>query len=152
MLGFVKNLIHSRINLVLDIEDNISENQCVEININSLHQILMNIVNNALHDMKDSGQLTLHWHLEELDAESALQINLTEGTYLCIGIEDTGGGMDEKIMASAFDPFFSTKPPGEGTGLGLSISYKIVKEWNGTIKAISEIDKGSTFTIYLPVI
>ena len=152
VLGFIKNLIHSRIDLVLEIEDSISEGQYVEINVNSLHQILMNIVNNALHAMKDSGQLILHWRFEEMDTVSALHMSLREGTYVCIGIEDTGGGMDEKTMASAFDPFFSTKPPGEGTGLGLSISYKIVKECNGTIKAMSEIDKGSIFSIYLPVI
>jgi len=151
VFGFVKNLVHSRINLVFSIQDGIPENQCVEINVNSLHQILLNIVNNALHAMKDKGQLTLHWCYEEIDSDAAIEMSLTKGTYLCIGIEDTGGGMDEKILASAFDPFFSTKPPGEGTGLVLSISYKIVKEWNGTINAISKIDQGSTFTIYLPV-
>ena len=152
VLGFIKNLVHSRIKLVFDIQGGISDKQSVEINVNGLHQILMNIVSNALHAMKDSGQLRLYWYLEKMDADTAIRMNLAEGSYLCIGIEDTGNGMDKKIMASAFDPFFSTKPPGEGTGLGLSISYKIVQEWSGTINAVSEIGKGSTFTVYLPVV
>jgi len=152
VLGFVKNLIHSRISLIINIEDTISEDQCVEININSLQQILMNIVNNALHAMKDVGQLTFHWHIENLESNAAKKMSVVEGSYLCIGIQDTGGGMDKKTMLSAFDPFFSTKPPGEGTGLGLSISYKIVKEWHGTIDMKSKIGQGSTFTIYLPII
>jgi signal transduction histidine kinase len=59
--------------------------------------------------------------------------------------------MDEKTIRAAFDPFFSTKPPGEGTGLGLSISYRIIKEWNGTIHIASTLNSGSFFTLYIPV-
>ena len=91
VLGFIKNLVHSRIKLVFDIQGGISDKQSVEINVNGLHQILMNIVSNALHAMKDSGQLRLYWYLEKI--YTAIRMNLAEGSYLCIGIEDTGNGM-----------------------------------------------------------
>ncbi len=152
VLSFLKNLVHSRIEVTINIQQDLQDKYFVKINQNSLYQILMNIVNNALHAMEDKGQLTLYWGYEQIDSSSALSLGLNEGAYLCIGIEDSGCGMDEKTIRSAFDPFFSTKPPGEGTGLGLSISYRIVKEWNGTIHIESTLNVGSIFTIYLPVI
>lgn len=152
VLSFLKNLVHSRIEVTINIQQDLQDKYFVKINQNSLYQILMNIVNNALHAMEDKGQLTLHWGYEQIDTLTALSLGLNEGAYLCIGIKDSGCGMDEKTIRSAFDPFFSTKPPGEGTGLGLSISYRIVKEWNGTIHIESQLNAGSIFTIYLPVI
>jgi chemotaxis family two-component system sensor kinase Cph1 len=152
VISFVRNLLHSRIDYKTDIGDQTDRDYHVEININSLCQILMNIVNNALYAMNDIGQLTLRWNYNQIDSSQASALGLEKGAYLCIGIEDSGCGMDEKIIASAFDPFFSTKPPGEGTGLGLSISYRIVKEWNGTITVTSALESGSTFTIFLPVV
>lgn len=153
VIRFLQNLLHGQI----DFERNIianpnTHNVFVHIRLNHLYQILINLVNNALHAMKDHGKLTLHWGHKDISEITAYELGLNTGTYLCIGIEDNGCGMDEKTMKSAFDPFFSTKSPGEGTGLGLSISYKIVKEWNGTIHVSSKVNAGSIFTIYLPVI
>ncbi len=149
---FVKNLLHSRLKFLKIIQDKPSdEDYFVEIKHNHLHQILINLVNNALHAMDDKGRLTLHWHYEDVDPMKATEMGIGTGKYLCIGIEDNGHGMSEKNMESAFDPFFSTKPVGEGTGLGLSISYRIVKEWNGTIIASSNENEGALFMLYIPV-
>ena len=153
VIRFVQNLLHGQIEYIQKIEGQPDDRDVfINIRLNHLYQILINLVNNALHAMDESGQLTLLWDYEQLDSEAAIKLGLNSGTYLCIGIKDTGCGMDEKTMGSAFDPFFSTKPPNEGTGLGLSISYRIVKEWNGTITLYSEVNKGSTFKIYLPII
>jgi signal transduction histidine kinase len=68
-----------------------------------------------------------------------------------ISITDTGCGIPEEHMDKLFTPFFTTKPPGKGTGLGLSIVYGIVKMHRGQITVQSEVGKGTTFTITLPV-
>ena len=71
--------------------------------------------------------------------------------YVAIQISDTGKGIPKGNIGKIFDAFFTSKEPGKGTGLGLSISYKIIEEHNGTIDVESEIGKGTTFTIKLPV-
>jgi len=68
-----------------------------------------------------------------------------------IAISDTGHGIRPEDLERIFDPFFTTKPSGHGVGLGLAISYGIVKEHRGTISVQSEVGKGTTFTITLPV-
>ncbi len=101
-----------------------------------IEQVLMNLVQNALQAMPDRG---------------ALRINLSRaGEAIAIAVQDTGVGIPEKNLSRIFDPFFSTKPPGEGTGLGLSVSYGIVARHGGHIDVDSLEGKGTTFTVLLP--
>jgi len=152
IVRFVRNLVHTHVSFESKAETEQCSPDCfVTINQNQLYQILINLVSNAQYAMKDSGTLTLTWRCGRLDPVSALDLGLTGGSYLCIGVQDTGSGMDERTIRSCFDPFFSTKPPGEGTGIGLSISNRIVHEWKGSIAIDSEIGAGSTFSIYIPV-
>ena len=103
-----------------------------------MHQVLLNLVNNALFVMeKEGGQLTV---------SSALQ-----NSQIVISVNDTGPGIPKAVIDRIFDPFFTTKPVGQGTGLGLSICYGIVKKMGGEIEVISEIGKGTTFLVRLPV-
>jgi two-component system NtrC family sensor kinase len=103
-----------------------------------MHQVLLNLVNNALYAMeKEGGQLTV---------SSVLQ-----NGQIVISVGDTGPGIPRAIVDRIFDPFFTTKPVGQGTGLGLSICYGIVKKMGGEIEVVSEIGKGSTFRVRLPV-
>jgi signal transduction histidine kinase len=74
-----------------------------------------------------------------------------DGRWLEISIADTGIGITEESRKRIFDPFFTTKKMGEGTGLGLPICEKIIKEHSGRIEVRSEVGKGSTFSISIPV-
>jgi two-component system NtrC family sensor kinase len=69
-----------------------------------------------------------------------------------IDISDTGTGIPPSDLERIFDPFYTTKEVGKGTGLGLSVSYNIVKRFKGDIKVASQLGKGTTFTITLPVL
>jgi two-component system, NtrC family, sensor kinase len=104
-----------------------------------LNQVFMNILTNAIQAMSNKGILTVQ---SEFDPTLA---------QIRIRVSDTGKGMSEAVMQKIFDPFFTTKAVGEGTGLGLSISYGIIQKHQGTIKVESEVGKGSTFWIVLPV-
>ena len=70
---------------------------------------------------------------------------------MVIQISDTGPGIPRETLAKIFDPFFTTKEVGKGTGLGLSISHSIIEKLDGTVTVDSEVGRGTTFTISLPI-
>ncbi|MFQ6084205.1 MAG: cache domain-containing protein [Candidatus Aminicenantia bacterium] len=104
-----------------------------------LHQALMNIILNSLEAMPQGGKLKIRSGYDQRD--EAIKIEIT----------DTGYGIPEENLPYLFEPFFSSKPTGKGTGLGLSIVYEIIDEHNGSIEVESEINKGTTFIIKLPI-
>ncbi len=119
-----------------------------------IHQVLMNLCANAAHAMRErGGVLEVGLGQQYINAGQALHHpELKEQSYLKITVSDTGHGIDPSVMDRIFDPFFTTKGPGEGTGLGLSMVYGIVKNHDGVISVSSEPEKGTTFTIYLPLL
>ncbi len=105
-------------------------------NPTELRQVLINLIFNAVEAMPNGGTLSIRtWQ---------------ENSYACIAVQDTGVGMTPEVKRRIFDPFFTTKGE-QGTGLGLSICYGIVTRHNGTIEVESEVGKGTTFTVKLPV-
>lgn len=119
-----------------------------------IHQVIMNLCTNASHALEPrGGLLTINIGKAEVPPE-IFQRNrdLLPGDYLRLSVSDTGCGMNQEVMASIFDPYFTTKPPGHGTGLGLSVVHGIVKDCGGHITVDSQEGEGTTFTIYLPTV
>ncbi|MGA1844370.1 MAG: PAS domain S-box protein [bacterium] len=116
-------------------------------------QIVINLAVNARDAMPKGGRLTIKTENVILDEEQCRLIPESRpGGFICLTFEDTGVGMDKATLSQIFEPFFSTKGPGEGTGLGLSTVYGIVKQHDGFINVYSEMGQGSTFKIYLPIL
>jgi signal transduction histidine kinase/CheY-like chemotaxis protein len=117
-----------------------------------IHQVVMNLVNNAAYAMRDrGGVLAVRLAEVEVDAEvTALHSDLKPGSYLRLTVTDTGTGMKPEVMERAFDPFYTTKKPGEGSGMGLAVVHGIVKDQGGAITVYSEVGKGSSFNVFFP--
>ncbi len=102
---------------------------------NQLLQAIINLISNACHAMNEGGRLSI-----EVKSENNMVI---------ISVSDTGKGMPEDVKNKIFDPFFSTRKPEGGVGLGLTIVRNAILAHNGRIEVESEVDKGTTFRIYL---
>ncbi|MCS7202821.1 MAG: response regulator [Thermodesulfovibrio sp.] len=146
----ISRIIGEDIELKLNLN---SGKHVVMADITQIQQVLMNLITNARDAMPKGGVLTISTELIDID-ENFIKIHgFGElGRYILITVSDTGIGMDETTKSKIFEPFFTTKPVGKGTGLGLSIVYGIVKQHNGYINVYSELGKGTTFKIYLPVV
>ncbi|MGA2765303.1 MAG: response regulator [Spirochaetia bacterium] len=117
-----------------------------------VEQVLMNLATNAKDAMPGGGSIIIATSSIELDEKFiALHGYGKTGLHALLSFEDTGCGMDKSTQERIFEPFFTTKEVGKGTGLGLSIVYGIVKQHNGFINVYSELNKGTTFRVYLPL-
>lgn len=133
-LNILNNKYKNRITVIKDYEPNVPK---IEAFGGQLNQVFMNILDNAQYAIKGEGTVTI----------SVKQ----EGENVVIKFSDTGEGIKKEDLRKVFEPFFTTKPVGQGTGLGMSITYRVIKNHNGEILVDSEVGKGTTFTIKLPI-
>ena len=137
----------------VEIQHDLDSKSVIMGNSTQLHQILMNLCTNAIQAMQnDTGILNIRLKDTTITSGSSiLKSGLKSGKYIELSVSDTGSGISPTIINAIFDPYFTTKAMGEGTGLGLSVVHGIVEKHQGKITVESTLDKGSVFTIYLPV-
>jgi len=130
----VRSQIPDNINFNIDVPEDIR----ATLGPQRIERVLINLIVNAVHAMKNGGDIAIKAKNERDKNGFSFQVI------------DTGEGIDEKIISKIFDPFFTTKGVGKGSGLGLSIVYGIIEQHDGKISVSSEIGKGTTFTCFLP--
>lgn len=102
--------------------------------------------------MRDGGKLFFTTTLVDVDDSTrAKHPGVSPGSFVCMAIRDTGHGMDAETQSRIFEPFFTTKEPGKGTGMGLATVYGILRQHNGWVDVESELCRGTTFRVFLPV-
>ena len=117
---------------------------------NQLKQVLINLMLNARDAMEEGGSLTIATRrISPVTEASGSDRHTTE--LIEISVSDTGKGIATSELNKIFDPFYTTKPPGQGTGLGLAISLRIIETFGGSIHVESTEGKSSTFTVELPL-
>jgi two-component system cell cycle sensor histidine kinase/response regulator CckA len=121
----------------------ITETPEVFCNPTELREVFVNLINNALDAMPDGGTITMS--TQYVRQEGELKSDAIEITFT-----DVGKGMPEEVKRKIFDPFFTTRRP-QGTGLGMSVTYAIMKRHGGKIDVKSEVGKGTTFTLHIPI-
>lgn len=125
----------------------------MNVDANRLQSAILNLVINSKHAIDAKGAITIETGDAFLDSAYASQhAGITSGQYISITVTDNGSGMSKEVAEQAFEPFFTTRAPGEGTGLGLSSVYGFVKQSGGHARIYSEPGEGTTVRLYLPVV
>ncbi len=136
VLGFMdKEAQFRQIDIILEIDEHIP---VFESDRGKLQQIFLNLINNAFAAVNNSGRIEIKAKMEE-------------NGFISIVVADNGCGIPENDLKKIFEPFYSTKTGQGGTGLGLSITYNLTQEIGGKIRVVSELNKGTTFTISIPL-
>ncbi len=132
-------MLNNEIKYKIDVGKNYAEESPLVFgNEGRFHQVFLNVLTNAIHAIKDKGNIDIFTSVND--------------KRCVVTISDNGCGISSDVIHKITDPFFTTKDPGKGTGLGLSITYNILKDYDGTIGFESEAGKGTKVTITLPLI
>ncbi|MFN3480505.1 MAG: two-component system sensor histidine kinase NtrB, partial [Thermodesulfovibrionales bacterium] len=133
------------------VERNLTESlPSIKGDANLLEQVIMNLMINAKDAMPDGGRLRVETSITEVNERNIVHPLLSHGEHILLRISDTGTGIPEDTKDRIFEPFFTTKGA-KGTGLGLAMAYGTIRAHGGIIKVNSEVGKGSSFEIYLPL-
>ena len=147
------NLLRPTIPTTIEIKTDISSDSLIMGAPTHIHQLAMNLCTNAAQAMEDEGGV-LEVSLREATLDKGFtrkHVGLDPGEYLELKVSDTGRGIPQEYLESIFEPYFTTKAPGEGTGMGLATVHGIIKKYEGEILVESTLKRGSVFTIFLPV-
>ena len=137
-------IARSEYKYVADVETDFQELPPVTCHGGQINQVVLNLVVNAAHAIADKVKGTPEMGL--ITVKTCI-----EDGFAVVSISDTGGGIPEAIRKRIFEPFFTTKEVGKGTGQGLSIAHNVIKAHGGTLDFVTEIGKGTTFTVRLPL-
>lgn len=121
------------------------------VNPTQLSQVVLNLIRNAADATDGRGEIKVSLAAVEIDEIEAGRLDIKPGAWLLLVVADRGCGMDHYTVSRIFEPFFTTKPVGSGTGLGLSVVYSVVTGWGGSVRIESEVDKGTSAMVYIPV-
>jgi PAS domain S-box-containing protein len=150
MSSMLSRILPANIQVETEADSSVSS---VNVDPNSVEQMLLNLATNAQHAMPDGGDLTVRVWEDNLDQDYCLRYPPTiPGRYVLISATDTGLGMDEEIKAKIFEPFFTTRPVGEGTGLGMAMVYGLTKQQQGFVHVDSEPGSGTSVRLAFPVV
>ncbi len=149
-LALLRATVPATIEMDLDVTEELPP---VLADATQVHQVLMNLGANAAHAMGSRpGRFGVKLQavevgLDEFNADGRLR----PGRYVRISVSDTGHGMSREVMDHIFEPFYTTKAPGEGTGLGLSVVHGVMQAHEGAVRVRSEVGAGTVFDLYFPV-
>ena len=144
-----QSTIPSSIEIVSDIQPDCG---LVSADPTQLHQIAMNLMTNAYQAIEEGhGKIMVQLAETGLASEDSGSPISSPGRYALLSVADTGCGINPAVVDKIFEPYFTTKPQGKGTGLGLAVAYGIVRQYGGDIKVHSELGKGTTVSVYLPL-
>jgi PAS domain S-box-containing protein len=146
-------LIRSAIPTTIEIQQRFESQSLIMGNASQMNQFFMNLFTNAAQAMEDTGGI-LEVSLKDVIIDLSFtkpDIELEPGNYVEIQVSDTGKGIPQDIINSIFEPYFTTKAPGEGTGMGLAMVHGIIESYGGRITVESKIGERTVFTIYLPI-
>jgi two-component system, NtrC family, sensor kinase len=115
-----------------------------------LRQVMLNLINNAIDALPKGGEISIETWINP--DKGAIHAGLSaQSEAVMIAVRDSGMGIPKENLTKIFDPFFTTKAPGKGTGLGLSICHGIIQKLGGNISVTSQVGKGTTFNIQIPI-
>jgi PAS domain S-box-containing protein len=150
MIAMARRALGPEITITTQLDESLPR---VFVDAAGLESALLNLVVNARDAMPNGGSIAISTRLTNLE-ETYVPVRLEglkAGWYACASISDTGQGMTKETLDRAFEPFFTTKPRDKGTGLGLSMVYGFAKQSGGIVRIYSEVGKGTTVSIYLPL-
>jgi PAS domain S-box-containing protein len=147
-------LLRSSIPTSIELRQNIAKDvDTILADPTQINQVFINLCTNADHAMPDGGVIVVTLKNIELDEKTTDQYpKLNPGRYVNLAVSDTGHGISQEEIDRIFDPYFTTKEVGKGTGMGLAVVHGIVKGHDGTIIVDSKPGKGTTFSIFFPVV
>jgi len=150
VMKLLSRTIPEEIKLRLECDD---DNYVVNADPARIQQILMNLALNARDAMPNGGELCFELSLLPVTPHEPPPFrDMTPGAWLRLAVSDTGTGIEPDVLPHIFEPFYTTKGPGDGSGLGLAQVYGIVKQHDGYIDVRSQVGVGTTFVIYIPAI
>ncbi len=148
--GILRRLIGEDVVLSLELDE---QQDRVRADPVQLEQVLLNLAVNARDAMPDGGTLAVRTRRHTLGSPATVGgARLGAGNWAALSVTDSGSGITPEVRVKMFEPFFTTKPRGKGTGLGLSTVYGIVKQSGGQIGVDSVIGKGTTISVFLPLV